>query len=109
VVEGARLVRRTPLKEKVCKLQKGFKGSNMNYYTYILRSQKDEKYYYGSTNNIENRLKKHNKGDVKSTKSRRPLEVIYSECFDSRAEAWRREYFFKTIEGYKWLKSNNII
>ncbi|MDQ0969316.1 putative GIY-YIG superfamily endonuclease [Flavobacterium sp. W4I14] len=43
------------------------------FYSYILKSEKDGKYYYGSTENLEIRLIKHNRGDVKSTKARRPF------------------------------------
>ncbi|MGK9367770.1 GIY-YIG nuclease family protein [Melioribacter sp. Ez-97] len=63
------------------------------YFTYILQSLKDHRYYYGSTSNLEERLKTHNAGRVRSTKSRRPLKIIYYETFDSRSEAYRRELF----------------
>lgn len=79
------------------------------YYAYILRSEKDGKHYYGSTVNIENRLAKHNKGDVRATKGRRPLVLHYIEEFKTRSEAYKREQFFKTIEGYNWLKQAQII
>ena len=42
------------------------------FYSYILRSLKDGKYYYGSAEDLDLRLAKHNKGDVRSTKGRRP-------------------------------------
>ena len=79
------------------------------YFVYILKSLKDNKYYYGSTGNIENRLKQHNHGKVKSTKNRRPLILHYSEQFEHKTDALKREIFFKSIDGYLWLKKNNII
>ncbi len=79
------------------------------YFAYILKSEKDNRYYYGSTNNVESRLNKHNKGDVKATKGRRPLILHYTEQFKTRSEAFKREHFFKSIDGYNWLKSNKII
>ncbi|MGK9367772.1 GIY-YIG nuclease family protein [Melioribacter sp. Ez-97] len=79
------------------------------YFTYILQSLKDHRYYYGSTSNLEERLKTHNAGKVRSTKSRRPLKIIYYETFDRRSEAYRRELFFKSKEGYEWLKKEGII
>ena len=79
------------------------------FYSYILKSEKDGKYYYGSTNDLKNRLLKHNKGDVKSTKNRRPLKIHYYEEFQIRKEAFQREHFYKSIEGYNWLKFNSII
>jgi putative endonuclease len=79
------------------------------YFTYILVSSKDGKYYYGSTSDIEKRLSKHNKGDVRSTKNRMPLSLYYKEEYNTRSEAFQREQFFKTINGYNWLKENRII
>jgi putative endonuclease len=79
------------------------------FFAYILISEKDGKYYYGSTNDIIKRLLKHNKGDVKSTKSRRPFRVHYYEEFINRQQAFQREQFFKSIDGYIWLRANNII
>ncbi|MEO6694601.1 MAG: GIY-YIG nuclease family protein, partial [Ignavibacteria bacterium] len=55
------------------------------------------------------RIKRHNAGKVKSTKHRRPLEIIYSEEFVTKSEAIKRELFFKSIAGYNWLKANKII
>ncbi|PIY31820.1 MAG: excinuclease ABC subunit C, partial [Candidatus Infernicultor aquiphilus] len=47
------------------------------FYTYILISEKDDKFYVGYTDNLKRRIKKHNNGDVESTKYRRPLKLIY--------------------------------
>jgi putative endonuclease len=60
---------------------------------------KDGRLYTGYTTNLENRLKDHNEGHTKSTRNRRPLELIYSEKFESKKEAMEREKFFKTPEG----------
>ncbi|QNN41359.1 GIY-YIG nuclease family protein [Pedobacter roseus] len=79
------------------------------FYSYILKSEKDGKYYYGSTENLEIRLIKHNRGDVKSTKARRPLTIHFFEEFNSRSEAFKREQYYKTVNGYIYLKQNKII
>jgi len=79
------------------------------YYAYILKSLKDLKYYYGHTEIMSKRLADHNRGKVRATKGRRPLVFHYSESFSSRAEAAKREKFFKSINGYIYLKQNNII
>jgi predicted GIY-YIG superfamily endonuclease len=42
------------------------------YYTYVLKSEKDGRFYTGVTNDLRKRLLKHNKGIVKSTKYRIP-------------------------------------
>ncbi|MBA3706744.1 MAG: GIY-YIG nuclease family protein [Bacteroidetes bacterium] len=79
------------------------------FYVYILKSEKDSKYYYGSTQDIKDRLIYHNAGKVRSTKWRIPFILHYSETFGTRSEAAKREYFFKSIDGYNWLKQNKII
>jgi putative endonuclease len=78
-------------------------------YAYILRSLKDGKYYYGSAENVQIRLRNHNDGSVRSTKARRPLALVHSEHFATRTEAIKREKFFKSIKGYLWLKEQRII
>ena len=80
----------------------------MKFYVYILRSLKDHRYYYGFTADLQTRLQFHNEGLVKSTKSRTPLCLHYHEEFESKTMALKREKFFKSIDGYNWLKANGI-
>ena len=61
------------------------------HYIYLLKSLKDDKLYTGYTNNLERRIQEHNKGQVASTKSRRPLDLIYSEGYKSERDARARE------------------
>lgn len=79
------------------------------YHSYILKSSKDGRFYYGSTQNIEERILKHNSGNVKSTKHRRPLILHFSEEHQTHIEAFQREMFYKSIQGYQYLKQNGII
>ena len=81
----------------------------MNYITYILKSKKDDRYYYGYTSDLEKRIIRHNTGLVRSTKSRRPLHLHYHEQFENKKQAIKREKFFKSIDGYNWLKESEII
>lgn len=78
-------------------------------YAYILKSIKDGTYYYGSTADVIQRIKKHNNGKVKYTKGHRPYKLHYHEEFKTRKEAIARESFFKSIDGYNWLKTKGII
>ncbi len=74
------------------------------YFTYILLSLKDKKYYTGFTNNLKLRFEQHNKGLVESTEDRRPFELIYYEaCLDQR-DAIKREKYLKTYHGKMFLK-----
>jgi len=79
------------------------------FFTYILISLKDGKHYYGSTIDIQKRLNHHNSGKVKSTKHRKPFKLHYFEKYDTKKEAEVRERYFKSVDGYIWLKQNNII
>jgi len=66
-------------------------------YTYILRCG-DGTLYCGWTNDLEKRLSAHNAGlGAKYTKSRRPVELVYSESFETKEEAMRREYRIKRM------------
>jgi len=75
------------------------------FFTYVLRSKKDNKLYVGFTKDLEKRLENHNKGLVDSTKNRMPLEIVYYEACLNKEKAIRREKYFKTGFGRKFLKS----
>ncbi len=79
--------------------------TNPMFLVYILLSEKDKKRYVGFTDNIEQRLLEHETGKVKSTKNRRPLKLIYSEKFENKSDAMRREKYFKTHPGRNFLDS----
>jgi len=61
------------------------------FYFYILCSQKDSNLYFGYTNDLQRRVKEHNKGKVESTKHRVPFELVYYEGYKSERDARRRE------------------
>ena len=69
------------------------------YFVYILQSHKDGGYYVGMTANLESRLGNHNAGRVRSTRYRRPLRIIYSEKYETRDEARKREVYLKSYSG----------
>ena len=73
------------------------------YYTYVLHSLKDGKFYIGFTQNLKRRFEEHEKGFVESTKYRRPLKLIYYEACIDRSDATRREKYFKTHHGKMYL------
>ena len=74
------------------------------YYTYVLISKKDKKLYSGSTKNLRERFEQHCKGEVVSTKDRRPLELIYYEACLNEEDARRREKTFKSYRGKMFLR-----
>ncbi len=69
------------------------------YFVYIIKSEKDHGYYVGITEDINNRLNYHNTGKVRSTKSRVPFKVIYTEEYSDRIQAREREKFLKSYKG----------
>ena len=70
---------------------------------YILRSNLNGRYYIGSTDNLDRRLKWHEGGYVKSTRNLRPLELVFYQSFDTGKEAKQIEYKIKK------MKSKEII
>ena len=75
------------------------------YYTYVLRSLKDNKFYTGFTRNLKDRLNMHNAGKVNSTKFRRPFELVYFEACRSMEDAIHREKYLKTAYGKRYLQN----
>ena len=69
------------------------------YYTYVIQSTQNGKYYIGSTNNIPKRLQRHNSGTVKATKSYIPYKLVYYEEYEQRSAAIKREYEIKRYKG----------
>lgn len=68
------------------------------YFTYILQSEKDKSYYIGSTNDIEKRVIKHNKGYSQYTKSKRPWKLVHKEEYNTLSEARKRESYLKSLK-----------
>jgi putative endonuclease len=79
-------------------------SQNKMNYVYILRSLKDKKLYIGYSENLKRRFSDHQKGEVLSTKPRRPFELIFYEAYRERSDAKRREKYFKTDKGKSSIK-----
>ena len=73
------------------------------FYTYVLRSKKDSKLYVGFTADLKKRFEQHNNGQVIATKSRQPLELVYYEACLDKLNAVKRETYFKTGFGRRFL------
>ncbi|HRW98266.1 MAG: GIY-YIG nuclease family protein [Lewinellaceae bacterium] len=65
------------------------------FYVYIIQSQLDGSFYIGQSADLEKRLTQHNHGETRTTSKKRPWKLVYSESFDSRSEAIKREHFLK--------------
>ncbi|MFA6190067.1 MAG: GIY-YIG nuclease family protein [Candidatus Staskawiczbacteria bacterium] len=73
------------------------------YFLYILQSVKNNRYYIGSTNNLDRRLSEHNGGKTKSLENLRPLKIVFSKEFEKEIDARRIERRLKKF------KNRNII
>ena len=71
---------------------------NPRWYVYIARCS-DGTLYTGITTNLEKRVAEHNTetNGAKYTRSRQPVELVYSELVDSRSSAAKREYAIKRM------------
>jgi len=74
------------------------------WYTYILYSEKIDRYYVGYTWNIKLRLDRHNKGMSRSTKAGRPWKIVYVELYNTKSEAIKREYQIKRWKSRKMIE-----
>jgi putative endonuclease len=75
------------------------------YFVYVMKSKINGRLYKGITGNIEKRLKDHNSGKTRTTKKWKPYELVYFEAVNDRIEARKREKYFKTLSGSKYLKA----
>ena len=75
------------------------------FYTYVLLSELNNRYYIGSTKNISRRVAQHNDGKNTSTKSYRPWKLVYYESFQTLAEARQREREIKSWKSHEYMET----
>ncbi len=69
------------------------------FYCYILLSPKSHIFYFGSTNNLKERLRLYNTGKVKSTKPHLPWRLVWYCAFETEKQARKFEQYLKTGSG----------
>ena len=74
-------------------------------YVYALKSTTRNYIYVGMTADINDRLRRHNSGYEKTTRSYRPFDLIYLEQFESRKEARVKEKYLKSGVGKEYLRN----
>ena len=74
------------------------------FYVYILRSLKNGSFYVGSTQDLTKRVERHNLGGNLYTRKFKPFELVWSEVYNTRAEAVRRECQVKQWKSKKALE-----
>ncbi len=75
------------------------------FYVYAISSLRHNYIYVGMTENIENRIKRHNDGRERTTKFYSPFELIFSEVCETRQEARTREKYWKSGIGKEKLRA----
>jgi len=74
------------------------------FYVYLLKSERYNEIYIGSTSDLKRRFEEHNKGMNESTKPYLPWKIIYYEACLNEEDAKRREGYLKKTQGRRMLK-----
>ncbi|MBK5278382.1 MAG: GIY-YIG nuclease family protein [Bacteroidia bacterium] len=74
------------------------------FFAYILKSRDYDFLYKGHCEDLNERINQHNSGMTKSIKPYLPFELVYKEKFETRDEAIKREKYFKSAAGRRYLK-----
>ena len=76
------------------------------YFTYIILTS-NGRYYTGHTNNLEDRLRRHLKRfGAKFTAQNKPIKIVWSQIFETKTEAVKRE---RQIKGWTREKKEKLI
>ncbi len=79
------------------------------YYTYVLQSDKDDRFYTGFTKDLKLRFERHGKGLVESTRDRRPLRLVYYEACCHQDDAIKREKYLNISWRDVFTKQTQIL
>jgi putative endonuclease len=72
---------------------------------YILYSEKIDRYYTGITDDLPWRLERHNQGWGRYTKRGIPWKVVYTEEFENKSAALKREHEIKSKKRISYIES----
>lgn len=78
------------------------------YTVYILRSLKTSLFYVGTTENMKLRLQQHNSGQVTSTSSGVPYELVWSANFTDKTRAYNFELYLKSSSGHAFRNKHLV-
>ena len=74
------------------------------FYVYVIKSVDHDFLYKGHCEDLEERILQHNSGMTQSIRPYVPFILVYKEVFETREEAIKREKYFKTAAGRRFLK-----
>ena len=75
-----------------------------SWYVYVIQSVDGLHQYVGMSANPECRLKEHNAGQSRFTKTFRPWKIVYIEEAGTREDARRLERYYKSAAGRRKIK-----
>jgi len=76
-----------------------------NYHVYIIQSVKDpHRFYMGLTEDLDSRIKEHNRGKCKNTSKYTPLKIKTYIAFTDKQKARDFEKYLKTSSGRAFAK-----
>ncbi len=76
------------------------------YYVYSLKCNNG--FYVGCTNDLKDRIDRHQKGQVPATKNRLPIELEFYIAFKDKYKAFIFEKYLKSGSGRAFLKKHLI-
>ena len=76
----------------------------MFYTVYILYSCSLDQYYIGHSQDVNDRIFRHTNSGSKATKKATDWKVVYTESFDSKAAAYKREMEIKRKKSKKYIE-----
>ncbi len=79
------------------------------FYVYVLQSIKTGRRYVGSCENLDERVRRHNLGHSKATRHGVPWTLMHIESFSSRADATRKELYYKSGRGRDELDRLSVV
>ncbi|HEX6848129.1 MAG TPA: GIY-YIG nuclease family protein [Chitinophagaceae bacterium] len=78
------------------------------FFAYVFKSLDHEFYFKGHCENLDERLIQHNSGMNESIRPYIPFILFYKEEFTTRQEAIKRERYFKSAAGRRFLKKKFV-
>jgi len=75
------------------------------FYAYVIKSLGHNFYYKGHCQDLSIRIQQHNSGMTKSIIPYLPFVIVYVETFENLPEAIKREKYFKSSAGRRFLKT----
>ena len=75
------------------------------YYVYIIYSESVDRYYIGSSSDLEDRLRRHNSAHRGFTAIAQDWIIVYQEVFASNSEALKREKEIKSKKSRKYIEA----